>query len=473
MSARPILALVGLALLASCTDGSRSNAAVRFSEATPVALPCASGPCVLDLWLEGESKLQVASAGTGDVQVDIEFEDGDRQKLDAWTLVSEFAVRPLALPGTGARAARLHFRAPRYVRWGPARLLTPAPEAHPPARPPLFGACRGHSVLLLVHRAGSADGARSLDARLAELGVRFERCYAAASWSLPSTVSLWTSVEQERHGVVDADRAPVPERDALPARFASAGYRTVALIQDEALEPELGTALGFADARAFPSGEVAADRLIAAAELELEAGDGKPLFLHVQLDGSADGLAERFLDRARELRGGELVIVATAAHGPGPDSDELSEARLRVPLAIAAPTSRWPRGDAVEGPVSLLDVGPTLLELCGLPPLDGAGRSLTDRLGARAAERPARRLFVSGDYRGPRFSQGVVLEGYKYVRSTEGDGVRERLFDVEHDPDETDDLAATKAVRAGALETVLTSWWRTTAVGRELGGAGD
>ena len=99
-----------LLLAGACSQAPQPQAAVRYTDTRPVTLPRESGSFVLDLWLEGNAKLQIASAGTGRVDVDIEFEDGDRQDLTEWTLVGEVQLRPINLPGEGTRPARLHFR---------------------------------------------------------------------------------------------------------------------------------------------------------------------------------------------------------------------------------------------------------------------------------------------------------------------------------------------------------------------------
>ncbi len=110
----------------------------------------------------------------------------------------------------------------------------------------------------------------------------------------------------------------------------------------------------------------------------------------------------------------------------------------RVPLLVRTPRST-PR--VVDAPVSLVDVGPTLLEAAGLPPLDGVdglplgsvfGRpepvrfvlSEATRYGdpARAARRGALRLVV--------------------------DGEAERLYDLEADPLETHALGQEPSVEA-------------------------
>ena len=78
----------------------------------------------------------------------------------------------------------------------------------------------------------------------------------------------------------------------------------------------------------------------------------------------------------------DAIVVLCADHGEGfGEHDTLHHGRrvyaelTHVPLAIRAP--KLPRGKVIEGTCSLLDVMPTILELCGLPEAEGAGgRSL-------------------------------------------------------------------------------------------------
>jgi arylsulfatase A-like enzyme len=133
-----------------------------------------------------------------------------------------------------------------------------------------------------------------LDA-LAELGVVFEDVSAAAPWTWPSHASLFTGESPWVHGAhlvppsrasasalahfgmsVGSLRADLP---TLAERFAAGGYRTVALVVNEWLAPELGLLRGFETAELLESDA----RLIEAATRELAAPDDRPLFLFVNV----------------------------------------------------------------------------------------------------------------------------------------------------------------------------------------------
>jgi len=111
----------------------------------------------------------------------------------------------------------------------------------------------------------------------------------------------------------------------------------------------------------------------------------------------------------------------------------LFEESTRVPLIVVAPGVTRP-GSVCDRPVSLLDVYPTLNELCGLPARDDLdGVSLVPLLENpdAARDRPAITTWGRGNHaaRGPR---------YRYIRHPNGE---EQLYDHEKDPDEFTNLA--------------------------------
>ena len=112
----------------------------------------------------------------------------------------------------------------------------------------------------------------------------------------------------------------------------------------------------------------------------------------------------------------------------------LWERSTRVPLAIVAPgvTKAASRSSR---PVSLIDLYPTLVELCGLPERkDLEGVSLKPLLDAPRAEweRPALMTFGRGNH-------AVRSERFRYI-SYAGGG--EELYDHSKDPNEWTNLAS-------------------------------
>jgi len=97
----------------------------------------------------------------------------------------------------------------------------------------------------------------NLDALAAE-GVLFERCFAQAPWTKPSTATLLTSLYPETHGLTNhegkywgdgsAEAATGVLPDAattLAEAFRAAGYRTAAFVSNPWIEREYGFAQGF------------------------------------------------------------------------------------------------------------------------------------------------------------------------------------------------------------------------------------
>lgn len=111
----------------------------------------------------------------------------------------------------------------------------------------------------------------------------------------------------------------------------------------------------------------------------------------------------------------------------------LFEESTRVPFIVVAPKVTKP-GSVCDRPVNLLDVYPTLNELCGLPERDDLdGVSLVPLLkNPKAAwDRPSITTWGKGNHsaRGQR---------YKYVLHPNGE---EQLYDHKNDPDEFTNLA--------------------------------
>lgn len=106
----------------------------------------------------------------------------------------------------------------------------------------------------------------------------------------------------------------------------------------------------------------------------------------------------------------------------------LWEESTRVPLSIRLPDSAH-AGKACDRPVSLIDIYPSLIELCDLPPVEGLeGTSLTAQLDDPAAPRnqPA---ITTWYYK----NHSVRGQRWRYIRYRDGS---EELYDHQSDPDE-------------------------------------
>lgn len=136
------------------------------------------------------------------------------------------------------------------------------------------------------------------------------------------------------------------------------------------------------------------------------------------------------------------------------------EGGVRVPLAM-----RWPgvigKGTAIEEPVTLLDLLPTLIAAAGgkIDPawqLDGI--DLLPRLRGEVAALDERALFWrTAGSKGPI----AMRRGrYKLVHLRDGKGAAPQLFDLERDLAESADLAAAQPERVAAMLAELAAFER-------------
>lgn len=99
----------------------------------------------------------------------------------------------------------------------------------------------------------SRDTTPNLDALAAE-GIRFESAYANGTWTKPSMATLFSGLYPSEHGLlrVGVPAGDINVTDALPdrvpmlaERFAAAGYRTIAAVNQIHLKSEFGFGRGF------------------------------------------------------------------------------------------------------------------------------------------------------------------------------------------------------------------------------------
>ncbi len=346
---------------------------------------------------------------------------------------------------------------------------------------------------------GARDTSPALDA-LAARGVRFASARSQSSWTVPSVATCFTGLEQELHGVRELEDVLADEHTTLAEAFAARGYRTVGLVQTPVVRAAGGFAQGFARWRGWDWTGDRAELAVAEAERELGADADRPLFLYVHLapphmpyappapfdgrftgaeaavDGSIEAcraihraklapdhpdvlrLAARYdeylayadallgrVARAAEARG--AVLIATSDHGEafmehgsqGHNATVYDE-MVHVPLVVFDPRAPLPAGRVVDAPVSLLDLAPTLAELCDL---DGRlaqdpGRSFAAGLTGGELVASPRSLVLSSRYGSPAGRHmAVVRRGKKLVWRDD----TFELYDLERDPGELRDLA--------------------------------
>jgi arylsulfatase A-like enzyme len=154
-------------------------------------------------------------------------------------------------------------------------------------------------------------------------------------------------------------------------------------------------------------------------------------------------LVDREIDRlVRALDetglGGKAAVIVTADHGEAfgqhntpHHNSTLYEELLRVPLMIRAPGS-LPR--RVVTPVSLVDLGPTVLDLMGAPtPGSFMGESLTPFLRGGDAT-PTRPILAERRYAQAMIFPDNIKAILDWKKGTE------EIYDLERDPNETKNL---------------------------------
>lgn len=366
-----------------------------------------------------------------------------------------------------------------------------------------------------------------LDA-LAAGGVLFRRAQAAAPWTEPSIASLLTGLMPADHGVTGILGVLAPEHVTLAEALKARGFATGGVVSNLMLGAKYGFDQGFddydqspvADAHAVTSQDVT-DRALEF----LDRSAGERFFLlahyfdphgpwvhHPEFDRTSwyrgdltpetpirelrdrlpdltgddlrylvglyreeiaytDAQVGRLLDglASRGLNGSTLVVMA-ADHGEEFGRHDwightvhLYDDLLHVPLIFSLPGRLAPH--AVDAPVSLLDVMPTLLALSAAPPdpLAGPGVSLVPALLGGPAP-PDRELRAEVSFTALKDWPSHVRAAYKSSLLVGNDKVIHDLasdvwerYDLAADPLEAHDLAPT----AGVPENVkrgMTAW---------------
>ncbi len=325
--------------------------------------------------------------------------------------------------------------------------------------------------------------------RLARSGRRFDRAYSPYPAAGPATMALLTGWRPPRSGVWDEKQAPPAGAPNLHAHFEAGGYfsaragrhlggsaadeadpaaaleRLVAQSGSRPFFVTLGISAtvptGRAADPASEPGPAAGPEIpaIAAADLAFLDRPGRrfrpaaltPAEVRRRLVDETDRAAKvdamvgrllTVLDRRQLWPRTVVVFVAAAppdlgAHGRLPRSDTLFEASLRTPLVIVAPGLAKP-GTPTTALSELVDLPPTLLELCGLPPiqaLDGISLTPVLQYPFRAA-RPAAFSVVSR--RAGEIARSVRSARHRYSEWPDGS---EELYDHDTDPREHVNLA--------------------------------
>ena len=332
---------------------------------------------------------------------------------------------------------------------------------------------------------------------LAERGVLFDRAYTPVPMTLPAHASLLTGLYPPEHGLrINGTGRLGTQIPTLAEMLRKEGYDTAAFIASFVLHSKFGLNRGFQeydDDMAGGDGGLQEIQLSRNASLVVDAAlswlhrrRARPFFCWVHLydpHSPFDAHAETFGDRFREepydgeiafadQQLGRLVdflksrrldertlVVVVGDHGEGLGEHQerehsltLYNASLHVPLIIAGP--RFCRaGIRAPSPVSLVDVGPTILD-CLEVRSAAAVSGVSFRPALQGARVKPRLCYAETDapFTAYRWAplRSLTTEAWKYVKTT-----REELYDLRQDPQELHDLALSHPAQIAEMQQLL------------------
>ncbi len=351
---------------------------------------------------------------------------------------------------------------------------------------------------------------------MAKNGIRFSTVEAQSSWTKTSMASLWTALWPHQTGVLRWDQS-IPETARMPAEILKdAGFRTAGIYRNGWVSPKFGFAQGF-DVYVKPFASVTpakferhnpsssplqgsdADATEGAFEFLRSYGQERFfLYLHLMdvhqyaydvttttfgtssldaydsaiawVDTNLSVLATKLQEL--DLLDETILVVASdhgesfGEHGVEGHGQNLYQEVTAVPLLISLPFA-LEEGVVVEDLVSNADIMPTILDLVGLPPMEGVtGRSLVPAVEAAArGERPApaQPVFAQLDRtwgmteHAPKDLVSVRNERWKLLRWMD-DSRPLQLFDLENDPKELVNLATKEAGPRDELDAKIAAY---------------
>jgi arylsulfatase A-like enzyme len=346
---------------------------------------------------------------------------------------------------------------------------------------------------------------------LAETGALFEDAITTSVTTAPSHMSLFTGLYPVGHGIRRGSEVKHASVRTLAEVFRAADYQTVAFTENGYLVRPRGFGEGFGEYTenraapidpAEPAATVPTDARVTFSQARdwMTANQRRPFFAFIHtyevhtpyrarpphaskfaddgLPGPEDpdirkerdnydreiGVVDdelRALFATLESRGLDQnsIVVVLADHGEEfhehgllQHGGDVYDEALRIPLIFWSP-GRIGGGLRIAGPVSLIDVAPTLLDLVGLPQLEALdGVSLRDALLGTAAVEP-RQLFAEavsprrwvGIWQFENWNPPLVAvrsSDSKFIvhRPTHGEREPTRRFDLVRDPLEREPL---------------------------------
>lgn len=351
---------------------------------------------------------------------------------------------------------------------------------------------------------------------LAKESTLFTRAYSNAPWTKPSVSTIWSGLYPTTHGAQTQKSRLSDQVPLLSERLAENGF-TTALFSSNPYVSErfgLGRGFGFSKNYAHLGEEGDAKQLYDEVFEYVEEHRDGPFFVHVQafdphvpcdvpeaywrrydaeptpgrLGETVTGPEqERFNDGKLTLSEGErrwlkalyygevtyhdehlgrfiqrlkkagvledtLLIVTNDHgeelfdHGKLGHGHTLYDELIDAPLLIRHPGT-FPMGARVQEPVELVDLAPTIFEVLGIPPLeDMDGLSFYGAVHGRGAKRPAYAVSERlTEERAIRFGRYLLI-----ARRNET-----LLFDLEADPDATENLADERPIARRSAEVHL------------------
>ena len=299
--------------------------------------------------------------------------------------------------------------------------------------------------------------------RLAAESVVFDRAFSVSPWTRTSVVSLFTSLHAPTHACQDREDSATSELVMMPEIFQAGGYRTYGLSTNISISAKFNLHQGFDEFTYFERSEwnelhpqrpdpgyVPIEGMMPKTLAWLDEVGDQPFFLYFHCtdphfkydpprefmlwgttpyhcyDGEVryvDHHVGRLIDRLRALgKLDETLLIVTADHGEE-WGDHLSMGHghtlynelLEVPLIVRHPSFTPGRRSEI---VRLIDVLPTLIELCGLqaPEAELQGRSLVPLLRGMPDPEPEAE-FVLGEVMYPSKVEAVSYQtdGWKLI----------------------------------------------------------
>lgn len=329
-------------------------------------------------------------------------------------------------------------------------------------------------------------------------GTLFTQASSQVPLTTPSHSSLFTSTFPFANGVEDNTEPLSPHAVTLARVLKSAGYETAAFVGGFVMERRFGLNQGFDQYddpfnlhlyQGVDPGDIKrpGKNVVAASQAWLKRHSGSPSFLFLHLydlhtpynvpseartryrsgyDGElsyVDELVGRFTNYLKsEGLFEKSLIILLSDHGESlGEHDEsthgyfIYQSTIWVPLIIHWPNGKTVLPKRVDEPVGLIDVAPTILNALNVPsPPQFQGKSILGRSGGARSSKSniySESLYARNHF-GTSALRSIRSGRYKYIEAPDPE-----LYDLMDDPDEKQNIFATKQSVAQVLRLELRS----------------